>query len=778
MRSSEGSYRDLEKKLKDGLTSISADIFDKYGNLKVALNINATAKLIFDRLENLEDLAEMSARDLGTFIEKIEKDSPEMLTEVKSQAKSCENLLEFLQSMKKVEEQLIIMRSKTTNRIEWGNAILACKDYLNDTNSLLEGIQCEGFDMSTPLKHFSDEYSVLSYNCRYQLSADYDRAMSIPKVSKKQGSDKSNISFTVLNAFTTEEQKNLNETLTAMNMIGQLPERLDAWKTVILDVFCDAIISSRDGVDVFVVDNPTPDQTRFLINQKPRSKKYKSMDVQKVLESLDTFFSELAEVLKTHELLDACGRTFMSMIGSTIQSRLITMVLENVIAIAAPVTETADEDQDNFINLLKTGEEFVVKMKSLGFFAPNAKLLFELNTDTIFVTRRCYAIVSRANKLVNETYDKLVTVGVDDSAVKDIDLLAKAHSHAEKYAKEYGNDLARLWNHNEESQFPSYFAFQKCTVSASTISFVNLLRDNVKAAFASEDEGARAKLALTAQNIVRLYIIQSPRKHAELFSSIPNMAAIFYNNCHYISHCIMTMSFEAQNDNQKTLLEPLLIDSVIRLRSVAADCMEKTLTRCRREMSVYLEDHSIFEHLPVSYKTTKNTFAPQEEMSEVTEVLVPKEEPKLIKCLAACLLHIRLIAKNLREPLTEVVYCKVIGSLISFLLDSLVRHVVTTSDFRENDANVMADVFKKLLEVVANIVTYQEQSKVTDFCAREYFRLNEIVFVLGNRMQDIEHRWFNAKGPMAEHLSRSEVIGLIKALFSDTQHRSDLIARL
>lgn len=44
--------------------------------------------------------------------------------------------------------------------------------------------------------------------------------------------------------------------------------------------------------------------------------------------------------------------------------------------------------------------------------------------------------------------------------------------------------------------------------------------------------------------------------------------------------------------------------------------------------------------------------------------------------------------------------------------------------------------------------------------------------------QDIEHRWFNAKGPMAEHLSRSEVVGLIKALFADSQHRSDLIARL
>uniref|UniRef100_A0A1I7TXJ2 Exocyst subunit Exo70 family protein n=1 Tax=Caenorhabditis tropicalis TaxID=1561998 RepID=A0A1I7TXJ2_9PELO len=777
MPSSEGSYRELEKKLKDGLTSISADIVDKYGNLTVALNINATAKLIFDRLENLDDLAELSARDLETLIEQTEKENPEMLAEIKTQARSCENLLEFLRSMKNVEEQLVIMRSKTTNRIEWGNSILACKDFLNETNALLEGIQCEGFDMSVPLKHFAAEYSVLSYNCRYQLSADYDRVMNIPKLSKKQGSDKSNVSFTVYST-TTEEQKSFNETLTAMNMIGQLPERVDAWKSVILDVFCEAIISSRDGSGAFFVDKPIPDQTRFSINQKPRGKKDKTMDVEKVLESMKSFFTELSAVLQTQELLDACGRNFISMIGTAIQPQLISMILKDVIAIAAPVTETADEDQDMFIRLLQLGESFVDTMKTLGFFSPNAKLLFDLDTDTIFVTRRCFAIVSKANKLINETYDKLVTVGAEDSVVNDIDLLARAHTHAEKYAKEYKDDLARLWSHNEESQFPSYFAFQKCTVSASTISFVNLLRDCMKAAYACEDEGARAKLALTAENIVRLYVIQSPRKHADLFSSIPNMAAIFYNNCHYISHCIMIMSFECSGNNQKTLLEPLLVDSVIRLRNVAADCMEKTLTRCRREMSAYLEDHSIFEHLPASFKTTKNTFSAAEEMSEAADIMIPREEPKLIKCLAACLLHIRLIAKNLREPLTEVVYCKVIGSLVSFLLDSLVRHVVTTSDFRENDANVMADVFKRLLEVVANIVSYKNQSKVTDFCAREYFRLNEIVFVLGNRMQDIEQRWFNAKGPMAEHLTRSEVVGLIKALFSDSQHRNDLISRL
>lgn len=99
MASSEGSYRDLEKKLKNGLTSISQDIVDKYGNLKVSLNVNATAKLIFDRLENLEDIAEMSTRNLSNLIDQTAKDSPEMLAEIKSQAQSCENLVEFLQSV-------------------------------------------------------------------------------------------------------------------------------------------------------------------------------------------------------------------------------------------------------------------------------------------------------------------------------------------------------------------------------------------------------------------------------------------------------------------------------------------------------------------------------------------------------------------------------------------------------------------------------------------------------------------------------------------------------
>lgn len=99
MPASETSYRDLEKKLKDGLTSVSADVVDKYGNLKLSLNTTATAKLIFNRLEHLEELSEMSTQEISKLIEETEKESPEMLAEIKSQVTCCEKLVDFIQSV-------------------------------------------------------------------------------------------------------------------------------------------------------------------------------------------------------------------------------------------------------------------------------------------------------------------------------------------------------------------------------------------------------------------------------------------------------------------------------------------------------------------------------------------------------------------------------------------------------------------------------------------------------------------------------------------------------
>lgn len=185
---------------------------------------------------------------------------------------------------------------------------------------------------------------------------------------------------------------------------------------------------------------------------------------QDIFRTMEVFFSKLSEVLKDYELFDAMGKHLISMIGAAIEGPLITMILKDVIAVAAPVCETADEDQELFLHLLERGEQFVEKMKELQFFSQAAKLLFTIDTNTIFVTRRCFAIVSRANKLINETYEKLSSVGVEDNEEMNIDTIANALGIANQLRDLHKNDIERLWTRNGESQFPSFFAFQKCLV--------------------------------------------------------------------------------------------------------------------------------------------------------------------------------------------------------------------------------------------------------------------------------------------------------------------------
>ncbi|CAB3408266.1 unnamed protein product [Caenorhabditis bovis] len=776
MTSVELAYQELVRQLRDGMISISNDIEDKYDKLKPALNIPATARRIFDRLENLEELADMKRNEVSSLLDECGKENTTRLVEYKQQASTCEKLLEFIQVMKSIEEQLIILRSSSSDTMKWGQALIACKEHLRDANAQAEEILKDGYDMTAALKNFAAEYSQMNFQCRYFLSAEYEIHMKLPKISK-QTSDKSNISMTIVKVGDPVHLEKLNQSLTAMNMIGQLNERLENWKSIIVDVFCSAIVKSRDGQNVFLIQEPIPKNFKFILLPSPKNANKKSMDVEKVLTSMEEFFAQLADVLGDLTLLDASMQSFRSAIGKYIEEPLIKIILTDVIAIAAPLCESGDADQEAFCKLIERGERFVDYMKELKFFTQASKLVYNFDRETIFINRRCFAIVTRANKLINESYTNMKTVGSSTEQRAGESLIQDSIEQVIcKKMEEKAPNLAKLFR--REGEYPSLFAIQKCTVSTSAVEFVELLRDVMTAAIEMTDEASREKLSTTAQNIVRLYVIVSPRKHAESFTSVPHIAAMFYNNCHYIAHCIMTMPFEVGNKDSMKVFEALIADSIVRLRDAAADCLEQTLIRSRRDLSVYLDDHQAFEHFPQNYKMQQNAFMNTISTSSSHSSTDTKGEPKLVQSLAACVLYINSIAKTFRDVMTEIVYCKSIASLVSFLLDSVTRHILSTSDIRENDANAMANIFNNLLQAIDEILMYRDKGRATEFCSVEYFRLREIIFVLGNRMQDIEMRWFNGKGPLAEHLNRAEIVKLIQALFADSEKRAETLNRL
>lgn len=55
-------------------------------------------------------------------------------------------------------------------------------------------------------------------------------------------------------------------------------------------------------------------------------------------------------------------------------------------------------------------------------------------------------------------------------------------------------------------------------------------------------------------------------------------------------------------------------------------------------------------------------------------------------------------------------------------------------------------------------------------------KLLELIKVLGASLKEIEVRWGNGKGPLAHEFTPSQVKQLIRALFQNTERRSNLLA--
>jgi centromere/kinetochore protein ZW10 len=56
--------------------------------------------------------------------------------------------------------------------------------------------------------------------------------------------------------------------------------------------------------------------------------------------------------------------------------------------------------------------------------------------------------------------------------------------------------------------------------------------------------------------------------------------------------------------------------------------------------------------------------------------------------------------------------------------------------------------------------------------------LNELIIIFGASLKEIENRWADGKGPLANEFAPQHVRKLIRALFQNTEHRSNLLHKI
>ncbi|CAD6192997.1 unnamed protein product [Caenorhabditis auriculariae] len=762
----------LENELTRSLTAVTNDFADKYEKMLPFINVASQGKTVMEKLERVQENAFKKLDTISEGIRQVEAENVAMnLSMIEDKKRSCQRTLEFIELLREIEEHLVTLRSVKNAPKDIAQTLVVCKEKLQEVSRLKEEAAKEGFNVNSPVKYLAAEYAHQNFEHRYYFSTFYENFVWFPKNS---ASEKDSAMQNVLTLTINNENPDITaQYLTAMNMIGQLTGRLKDWKNTIIDVFCNSVISSRDGVDI--LDITQCGNTYTFKARLPKTTVEKSMDVHKVLGALENFFDKLATALENVDMHDATGQKFITLIGSVCREQLIEKILKECIAIAAPVSTTGDKDHQHFLDLVERGEEFVTFLKKLEFLPPDASLLYNLDKDVVFIDRRCFAIVSRAKELITDAYTELVTVGCDGETSDSFNAIGETLESVKGARTEQEQLLSEILRNKKETLFPSIFRFMKCTVSKSTVDLADLITETMTAAAEAKDNDIlQGRLTLTGRNVLQLFLILSPRHHGHMFNTIPHMAAVFYNNCHYLMHRMMTLSVEVRKigdpSGVKMICEPILSDVVPRLREVAAECMESTLTRCKRDIATLIDTPNAFEYLPKGYILSSFPVTPSNSRTDNSE-----ETPELVRSLSACILHISSIAKVFKEVLTELVYCKSIASLISFILRSLTTRMTSKCDIRENDGRALVTIFGQLLVECDKLLFYRGRSRVPEFCDREYFRLQEVIYCLGGSLRDIEMRWCNGKGPLAEWLSHEEVHRMIVAMFADSQLRQDVL---
>ncbi|CAI4224565.1 unnamed protein product [Auanema sp. JU1783] len=704
--------KNLETKYSIGVPCFSGS----YGD--VGVQLEELSKKVTDKLGLAEGI--ITSNCLTTLGE-TEKNLKKELHEVKE----CRDLIDKLCL---IETNLVNLGADSSNVMTNANLVAECLDYLNDLTSD-ENASVLTDKIKKLLKQEVNDYAT---SLRCSLGEEFKKLVSFPQCNTK-GVKIMNIS--------NENSSNTSANLTAMQILSYLEPKLTKWTNDIVQHFCRAAIESRDGYDIFDCDIIKPGVCSFKVRSKAKGT-LRDFNVDGVIKSLTQFFTNLAGSLKD---IDVNGEMLTRCIGKGIEESLMDMIVKDFLSVAIPF---CDQKDPRFDEAMQTVEIFRETLIELGFWndrVPKFHVYAE-SSETVFIDRRCLSILTQAKKLITQPYIDLKEVGgVDEFQEETITDFVAA----------FGQPPPSL--ENCDQTYPKLMQLLKCKISKSAEQFVMLLERTLTDAVETDNEQLCARLALTASNMLQLYLIIAPKHHCSTISSVPESAAVFYNNAYFICHRILMLPFGILKNIKKDSAKydhfrPIGIKSIWGLREIAADSLEQMLAQCRRQLSTILAEREVFNNLH-DYDRLKDCH----------------------RTIDSALMLLKSVAEVWREVMSEAVFCKALGNVVGFFLNDICAIFLDLEDIRSTDAETAASILQNILEQLENIFRIRGTVCITMVCESPYFRTKEIIFFLNGSLKGVADRWCDGKGPLAQWLTPNEVRSLVKAVFMNTEQRKKLL---
>ncbi|CAH0386085.1 unnamed protein product [Bemisia tabaci] len=517
---------------------------------------------------------------------------------------------------------------------------------------------------------------------------------------------------------TVSENFAKSEILEALNLLDDLP--------LVTSKFCEGLMSKiliPLMTQPHSVDIMTTKGAQLILRSIPSTV---DQPIQLKMENLLKVFQFLSEYLSVP--IDET-RKFTSKVDDFIAENFCELFIKHCVVDSIPFKQKDYRNYEKFVCQIMS---FETSLRKMGFLSHKTTALshFTSNSEEQFSENASQVHIAKARDLMKKDLHRMTQV-------------APSNVSNESIADNWHMDLCE-----------NTFEFPTCCISQSATELVGALTEIMEDIVHSTSTLHAVKLFCAARNIVSMYADVVSVYHAKMLTSIPQQAALFFNNCFYLAHKSVFLIVEYKPKFPQTLDARLvtMVDLVQPLRKAGLTVLIEQVQTQKKQIVDIIKDSGLI--------TLGDT--------SVFPVSIEKS-------MRQCLRQLKLLQSVWTHILPASTYTKIMGQISSTLVEELINCILSIDDIASDVATNLVTIFQNIIEDLPRLFPNpQEVFRLI----RKWGRFVELTKVLGGTLQEIDERWADGKGPLAEEFKADQVRHLIRALFRDTERRANLLARI